>query len=86
MTREDLEPVADVNADAIITLLYRPVDVPSGVFHNIQAGLLAVSSRLRTIAEAVSRGTESRRSFLQTNDKADRQASSTPAGTPARNE
>ena len=67
-TREDLEPAADLKADAIVTLLHRPVDAPSGVFHNIRAGLLAVSSRLSTIAEALSRGTESLRSFLQAND------------------
>ncbi len=99
-TREDQEPAVDLKADAIITLLRRPVDAPSGVSHNIQAGLLAVSSRLRTIAEAVSRGTASLRSFLQAADdpsaadieprrpveEPDLQAPSTSAGRPARDE
>ncbi len=91
-TREDHEPAADLKADAIITLLRRPVDAPSGVFHNIRAGLLAVSSRLSTIADAVSRGTKSLRSFLQADEdlesaeEVDPQAQSTSAGRPARNE
>ncbi len=70
-TRENPEDQAGLKADAIITLLQRPVDAPSDVFHNIRAGLLAVSSRLSTIAEAVSRGTESLRSFLRTADDPD---------------
>ena len=100
VTREDPEPAADLKTDAIITLLNRPVDAPSGVFHNIRAALLAVSSRLSTIAESVSRGTESLRGFLQAADdpgagdwesrrpveEPESRARSTSAGTPARNE
>ncbi len=99
-TREDPGPATGLQAEAIITLLHRPVDAPSGVFHNIRAGLLAVSSRLSAIADAVSRGTESLRSFLRANDdpgagdveskrpveQPDAQAPSATAGTPARNE
>ncbi len=99
-TREDFEDHAGLKADAIITLLQRPVDAQSGVFHNIRAGLLAVASRLSTIAEAVSRGTESLRGFLRAADdpsagdvESERpveapkpRAPSTSAGRPARNE
>ena len=100
MTREPPKPAADPRMDAIITLLNRPVDAPSGLFHNIQAGLLEVSNRMSTIAEAVSRGTESLRSFLNAADdpsagKAepnrpvadpDPRAPATSAGGPARDE
>ncbi len=99
VTREDREPPDSLKTDAIITLLHRPVDAPSGLFHNIQAGLHEVSSRLSTIAEAVSRGTESLRSFLRAVDEPGAgdtesshsaeelypQAPSTSAGRPARN-
>ena len=44
-TRETPEDQAGLKADAIITLLQRPVDAPADVFHNIRAGLLAVSYR-----------------------------------------
>ncbi len=96
LTREDQEPAVDLKTDAIITLLHRPVDAPGGVFHNIRAGLHAVSIRLSTIAEAVSRGTESLRSFLwgatgglPASDPTEEpvpKAPSTPAGKPTRNE
>ena len=100
VTREDQKPAADLRADAIITLLQRPVDAPSGMFHNIQAGLLALSSRLSTIAEVFSGGTESLRSYLRPNEDSgagdiefkrpleepDTQAQPTSAGRPARNE
>ncbi len=99
-TREDQEPAADLKVDAIITLLNRPVDAPSGVFHNIRAGWLAVSSRLSTIAEAVSDGTGSLRRFLcaaedpsagdiesgHPVEKPDPQAPSTSTVGPARDE
>ncbi len=92
VTQEDQEPAADLRAEAIITLLHRPVDAPGGVFDNIRAGVLAVSSRLSTITDAVSRGTESLRSFLRAADDPsadevpDPQAQSTEAAGPARNE
>ena len=100
VTREDPEPAADLKTDAIITLLNRPVDAPSGVFHNIRGALLDVSSALGTIAESVSRGTESLRGFLQAADdpgagdlesrrpveEPESRARSMSAGTPARNE
>ena len=100
VTREDQESATDFKTDALITLLDRPVDAPRDVFHNVRTGLLAVSSRLSLIADAVSRGTESLRSFLRTPDdpaaddtesqraieEPDPAAPTTSAGGPARTE